>query len=57
MNATGKKMRKSKGMSRAQLHFSSHANKSDAKRKRMNWGPKGKRAQMKDGKFSHQFDN
>lgn len=56
MNATGKKMRKSKGMNRFQLHFSSHTNKSDAKRQRSGWGAKGKRAQMKAGKFSHSFD-
>lgn len=56
MIATGKQMRKSKGMTRAQLHFASHNNKSDAKRKRMGWGPKGKRAAMKDGKFSRHED-
>jgi hypothetical protein len=55
MNATGKQMRKSKGMTRAQLHFASHANQSDAKRKRSGWGPKGKRAEMKAGKFSREF--
>ena len=49
-------MRKAKGMTRAQLHFASHNNKSDAKRKRAGWGPKGKRAAMKAGKFSNSLD-
>ena len=42
MNATGKKMRLSTGLTRHELHFSSHARKSPAKRKAMGWGKSGK---------------
>lgn len=48
-------MRKQTGLTKAQLHFGKHTNKSDDKRRRAGWGPKGQRQQMKDAKFSHVF--
>ena len=42
MNSSGKKMRKQTGLSRYQIHRSSHAVKTDVKRKKMGWGKSGK---------------
>lgn len=43
MIATGKRRRKATGLNRFQLHFTQHAVKSAAKRRRMGWGKASKR--------------